>query len=119
MPDLVTLRPLVSDRHWQSQRVERSHLSTLVCGPDGPRQLDVKHALIEVTVPIEGPLAGGLSEATGSSCRHPVTISLIYAWAGRTGVVIANEHKRVTIRRCQRLVVVAGKSSSAATVRDR
>lgn len=79
--------------------------------------MDAKHALVEVTVPFEAPLPSSATEATGSSCHHPVPNSVKYARARWAGVVIADEHQRVAIRRRQRLIVVTGKTSLAATVR--
>ena len=71
--------------------------STLVRSRDGPRHLVAEHALVEVTVPVEAPLAGGPAEAARSPGHHPVTRPMERPWARRAGDVRDDQDQRVAV----------------------
>jgi hypothetical protein len=81
---------------------------------DGASQLEAECSLIEVSDPVESPLAGSTGESARSACHDPVTSPVDGVWACRAGlVVIPCEHERVTIGCGQRLDVDIRKPSGA------
>ena len=88
--------------------------SVIARSGDGASQLEAECALIEVSDPVESPLAGSTGESARSACRDPVTSPMDGVWACRAGlVVIPCEHERVTIGCGQRLDVDIRKPSGA------
>ena len=81
---------------------------------DGASQLEAECALIEVSTPVESPLAGSTGESARSAGHGPVACPMDGVRAGRAAlVVIPREHERVTIGCGQRLDVDIRKPSGA------
>jgi hypothetical protein len=79
---------------------------------DGASQLEAECALIEVSDPVESPLAGSTGESARSACHDPATSPMDGVRARRAGlVVVPGEHERVTIGCGQRLDVDIPKPS--------
>src|SRR5215471_6646739 len=55
---------------------------------DGASQLEAECALIEVSAPIESPLAGSTGESARSACHGPVASPMDDAWACRAAHVV-------------------------------
>jgi hypothetical protein len=81
---------------------------------DGASQLEAECPPIEVSDPVESPLAGSTGESARSACRDPVTSPMDGVWACWAGLVmIPREHERVTIGCGQRLDVDIRKPTGA------
>src|SRR5215471_1958359 len=85
---------------------------------DGASQLEAECALIEVSAPIESPLAGSTGESARSACHGPVASPMDDARACRAAHVVGPlELERVTIGCGQFLNVLIHKPSGATAVR--
>jgi hypothetical protein len=81
---------------------------------DGASQLEAECALIEVSAPVESPLAGSTGESARSAGNGPVASPVDGVRACRAGLImIPREHERVTIGCGQRLDVDIRKPSGA------
>ena len=81
---------------------------------DGASQLEAECALIEVSAPVERPLAGSTGESARSAGNGPVASPVDGVRACRAGLImIPREHERVTIGCGQRLDVDIRKPSGA------
>src|SRR6185437_1061616 len=85
------------------------------------RQLDIEHALAEVAMPVESPLAADAPEAPGARAldHGPGAGALVLVGAGGAGHVVADEGEAVAIGGGQRLIVVIRHATGARDGRVR
>lgn len=66
-------------------------------------QTDAELALIHVTGPVEGPLAGRTTESAGSPRHRPGSGPVVQAWADQAAHVDTGHRERVAVGRGQLL----------------
>jgi hypothetical protein len=106
---------ILPDQHYIHQLSEpmASALSFSAGSGNSANELEVKNALIEVAVPIEGSLAGSAREPACSSQQLPITGTMVLIWARWTGYIVTDDGERIAIGCGQRLVVVIRDSPGA------